>query len=57
MNEEELSWVICQVGELKPKPKALNENIKILLNSKHIDVYTQKSRKRHFGLDGSGLKS
>src|SRR5574338_143117 len=53
MNEEGLCWV----SGLKPKPKALNKNIKILPNSKHIDVYTQKSCKRHFGLNGSGLES
>ena len=29
----------------------------ISLSSKHIDVYTQKDRKRHFELNGSGLES
>ena len=57
MNEEEWSWVIYYVSGLKPKPKALNENIKILLNSKHIDVYAQKGRKHYFGLNGRGLES
>ena len=31
--------------------------IQILGNSKHIDVYTQKGRKRHFEHNGGGLVS
>ena len=39
----------------KPKLKAkIDENFTI---SKHIEVYTQKDRKRHFELNGGGLES
>ena len=47
----ELGYMMSWVSGLKAKPKALNENIKISLNSKHIDAYAQKGRKRHFGLN------
>ena len=37
--------------------KALSEKVEILASSKYIDIYTQKGRKRHFKLNGSGLES
>ena len=39
------------------KPKVQSEMVKFLASSKHIKFYTQKSRKHHFGLNGSGLES
>ena len=37
--------------------KALSEKWQNSTNSKHIEVYTQKGRKRHFELNGGGLES
>ena len=31
--------------------------VEFLTSSKHIEVYTQKDRKRHFELNGGGLES
>src|SRR5574338_798362 len=58
MNGE--GWFSLEVKLAKgaePKTKTKVQMVKFLTSSKHIKVYTQKGRKRHFGLNGSGLES
>ena len=53
---EEEGWAELRKVQSKPKSQ-VGKSSENFTNSKHIEVYTQKDRKRHFELNEGGLES